>query len=131
MMVPLARGAGERLKFVSMLNSRKSNCCKDSIIQDGATAPIQHVVPSELCLRITSYGMKDERLGMSSSLARWGHTEPTCSCSVYGWPGRLHDELARAGIGSYSQNIDRHPGLPSGVARFRRDRPLLNLKPIR
>ena len=67
-MVPLARGAGERLKFVSMLNSRKSNCCKDSIIQDGATAPIQHVVPSELCLRITSYGMKDERLGTSSSL---------------------------------------------------------------
>jgi hypothetical protein len=41
---------------------------EDSIIQDGATAPIQHVVPSELCLRITSYGMKDERLGTSSSL---------------------------------------------------------------
>lgn len=67
-MVPLARGAGERLKFVSMLNSRKSNCCRDSIIQDGATAPTQDVVPSELCLRITSYGMKDERLGTSSSL---------------------------------------------------------------
>ena len=67
-MVPLARGAGERLKFVSMLNSRKSNCCKDFIIQDGATAPTQDVVPSELCLRITSYGMKDERLGTSSSL---------------------------------------------------------------
>jgi len=68
MMVPLARGAGERLKFANMLTSRKSNCCKDSIIQDGTTAPTQNVVPSELCRRITSYGMKDDRLGTSSFL---------------------------------------------------------------